>query len=70
MTRINWEPFWENTSSREELCRFAEGESSLREFGSHLWTDECKAEFKKIKRLPVSMARKRAKEAARRHGCF
>ena len=68
--KINWEPFWENTSSREELCRFADGRSSLREFGSHLWTNNCTAEFKKLKRLPVKVARRKAMAAARRHGCY
>jgi hypothetical protein len=51
MSKINWEYFWENTSSTEAISTFADGDYSFKEFEEACWPIECKKIVRRLKRL-------------------
>ena len=58
---INWSKFDENSSERETLFNFADG-MSIRRLNCLIWSDEARLELKKINKLPIKIARRRAKK--------
>lgn len=66
---IKWTTFFDNTSTRESLMDFAEGQSNLKELESDCWPKETKAEIRKIRRkFGLKQGRIEAKRALIRNG--
>lgn len=66
--RINFKVFLGNSSSRDELCEFGEGQKTLREAQENMWCPQALVEVRKLQRLPVREARRRVKAWASRNG--
>jgi hypothetical protein len=66
MIKINWTPFFDNTSTREALADFVEGESLKNSFAHIKWPTEVVKQLPAINKLPVKIARARAKAALKR----
>lgn len=65
--RINWKVFQENSSTEEAVMDFAEGVTSVRQFEKDCWPKDCKKMVRKLKRLPVRLARRRARDFINRN---
>lgn len=61
---INFDLFYENTSTREALIMFAKGYYNSKQFEEACWPDYCKAEIRKM-RNKIGIKRSRTK--TRRH---
>lgn len=57
-TRINWDVFTQNSSSKDSVADFARGTSYTKSLEG-MWCPDARREFRKLKRLPVGQARKR-----------
>ncbi|RDJ35023.1 MAG: hypothetical protein DWQ19_09315 [Crenarchaeota archaeon] len=68
MLQVNWDTFFENTSSREALMEFAEG-GSWNAFYRELWDEICQTEALRLKKkLGVKIARAYAQRELNRRG--
>ena len=66
---IKWTTFFDNTSTRESLMDFAEGQTNLKELESGCWPKETKTEVHKIRsKFGLKRGRIEAKRALIRHG--
>jgi len=66
-SKIKWSPVLENSSSTDAVLSFAAGES-LRESLAMVWDPQVKKIFSELKKLPVELARERARSWGRRQG--
>ncbi len=64
---INWKPFFDNSSTRDSLINFVEGESFNKAFLNIKHPFAVTSQFSIIKSLPIAIVRKRAKMAIARH---
>lgn len=69
MKRINWSGFFENSSTLDELSDFAHGNHSFREFSRFCsWNEKLVPEIRKLAKLTVDEARRKAMSAYKRNG--
>ena len=62
--KINWECFFDNSSTREALLDFAYGNKiSFKNFSEECWTNDCKNQIKLLSRLGYKKSVKRAQRA-------
>ena len=67
--KINWSKFDENSSERDTLVHFANG-MSIRRLNCLIWSNDARLELKKINKLSVKIARRRAKNWLYSHGYY
>jgi hypothetical protein len=66
--KINWEVFFENTSTTEALVLFVRGNYTFSDFERDCWTHACKKAIRELARRGYGRAHKQAKRALRIRG--
>jgi hypothetical protein len=61
--KINWECFFDNSSTTEALIYFAYTKYSFKTFSQDCWPNECKMYIKMMSRIGYKKSRARAQKA-------
>jgi hypothetical protein len=67
--KINWNEFDGNSSEMDTIIEFSIGRS-IKYVSQNIWSPEAKKELKKLKKLPLEIARRRASKWLARNGIF
>jgi len=67
-TKVDYDRFFDNSSSRESLMQFIEKEISGKELLNNIWSEDCRIETKKLLSQGVKKARSNAAKALGRRG--
>ena len=67
--RINWRVFWTDSSSSDSVADFACGMSFAKGLDG-IWDPQARKEFRKLKKLTLKSARRRAARACDKHFAY
>lgn len=68
--KINWEIFFENSSTEEAIAYFAQCKYSFKKFFEACWPKDCKNEINRMKQSGYKKSRQNARKAMSRRNIF